>query len=511
MKSRLPVRVYKRVKSYRGEPPGVRREEFLVKFQVFLRDRPGSLASFSSLIASLEKGRYVLEKTKTALDSVDITTIENVLEIKVKLANKPGSLASFSRLLRKYQANVLYMLYDEGIDADSADVAMATKNPAEIDRLLDGINKEGYLYRVLYRGAGEKEIEHIIGLKLVEKFFLRLRGLLKGKAAVEVKALVDSSQELQADLVKFYSEAGNHLDEADVFEKVLTLASLSRSRTGRKFSSSEMPAIRLGPDTTLLGFRLPTTENIYVFVHGGELTMVDSGFGIYYEDIKTLLEEKSLDPSAVRRIFVTHPDADHAGSSGHFQAEFGADVYMHPAGKEVIAHDNRAYGIGGKLAGMNRYYTRLVNKFTDCRFAEHIRWFETQPMDKAGGFVVIDSFFIGDLQCEVLQSRGGHVPGHVFFLNRGHGLLFSSDYLINVGSLSREDKNHLGLYKYLLISPNGNDLVFKEETAALKELVISLDQDLKQKGRNALVLPGHGDYYRAEGLRKQIARQRGHH
>ncbi len=115
---------------------------------------------------------------------------------------------------------------------------------------------------------------------------------------------------------------------------------------------------------------------------------------------------------------------------------------------------------------------------------------------------MIDSFFIGDLQLDILESHGGHVPGHVFFLNMQHGLLFSSDYLINVRSLSAEDKDHLGLYSSLLISPNGNDLVFKEETAALKELVRSLDEVMKKKRKSALVLPGHGGYYPAAGLMK---------
>ncbi len=537
MKSHLPIRVYKKVKSYGGG------EEVLAKFRVFLKDRPGSLAAFSALIArfggnicffhydrsldssrvavevtmagtreldallaGLESGHYTFEKTRAAVDSVDITMVENILEIKVKLENRPGTLSSFSRLLRKHHANVIYMLYDEGIAPDSADVAMATKDPSEIDALLDGINRGGYHYRVVYRGAGEKEVEHIIGLKLVEKFFLRLRKLLEGKDAEEVKDLVGSSQELHADLVKFYAEAGDHLEAAEVFEKVLTLASMSRARTGRRFSVAEMPAIRLGPDTTLLGFRLPTTENIYVFNRGGDLTMVDSGFGIYYEDIKALLRERSMDPARLRRIFVTHPDADHAGSAGHFAEEFGTEIYMHPASQAVIEHDNRAYGTAGKLAGLNKYYTRLVNKFTDCRFPNRVHWFATRPLAKAGVFDLVDSFHIGNLQLDVLESRGGHVPGHVFFINKEYGLLFSSDYLINVKSLSSEEKDHLGLYKYLLISPNGNDFVFREETAALKELILSLDDRLKKKGISATILPGHGDHYPAAGLMKQTSR-----
>jgi hypothetical protein len=87
-------------------------------------------------------------------------------------------------------------------------------------------------------------------------------------------------------------------------------------------------------------------------------------------------------------------------------------------------------------------------------------------LGSAGAFKVIDRFLIGDLQFEVLESRGGHVPGNVFFLNREYGLLFTADYLLNIKSLTEEDRNALNVYKYLLISPNSNGPLFKEEMAA---------------------------------------------
>ena len=188
------------------------------------------------------------------------------------------------------------MLYDEDIDQESADIAMATKTPKEIDNLLNVMNIEGYYYRVIYRGSDKKEVEHIIGLKMVEKFFMRLRKLLSDSDTREVKALVDSSQELSADLVRFYTEAGNNLEAADVFEKVLTLASVSRSRLGRRFSAVEMPPLQITEGVRLFGFRLPTSENIYIFEHDNELSMIDTGYGIYFNDLKELFEKNHGTP-----------------------------------------------------------------------------------------------------------------------------------------------------------------------------------------------------------------------
>jgi len=294
----FPIKIYQRLNPAQAETVA----DYIIKFPVYLTDKPGSLADFASLIAScngnisffhydrsvdsnrvvaevqmsekadieklfkaLKDNGYVFDKIRTMKEDLQITSLENLLKIKVRLENRAGTLAAFAVLLKAHHANVMYMLYDEDIDPESADIALATEDLAEINRLLDAINSAGYYYRVLYKGSDEKEVEHIIGLKHVEKFFLKLRRLLTDEDFDELRSLVDSSQDLYADLVKFYQESGNFLEAGDVFEKILTLASKSRSSTGERFSVEEMPLIQINEQVKLFGFRLPTSENIYLF------------------------------------------------------------------------------------------------------------------------------------------------------------------------------------------------------------------------------------------------------
>jgi len=521
-----------------GGPPGLDpQERFLAKFSVYLPDRPGSLAGFATsiaqslgnisffhydrsldssrvaievqltsrdhlnaLLASLQEKQYGFESTRPAEDDVQVTSIESILEIKVRLSNKPGSLAAFAHLLAERDANVIYMLYDEDIDPGSADIAMATRNPQEIDALLQAVNEHGYHYRVVYRGCNEQEAANIIGLKIVEKFFLRLKKLLPASDIAEIRSLVDSSKDLHQDLMQFATEAGNDLEAGDVFETVLTFASRSRSMTGDKFSAIAMPALRFPGDTVLRGFRLPTSENFYLFQDHGDLTLIDTGHGIYYHDIKKLIREHGLDPSRVKRIFVTHPDTDHVGGAGYFEQEFGATVFMHAGSGDVVRNMNRAHGATGRLLNLNKYYTRLSIRFTECRFPSHPSYFTSRDLGTAGRFRVIDRFLIGPLSFDVLESLGGHTPGLVFFLNHEFGLLFTSDFLLNATSLTAADKEHLGIYRYLLTSPNRDSRIYKEETAALRELILDLDAELKKRGGAAHIFSGHGEYYAAAEL-----------
>ncbi|HIE11849.1 MAG TPA: hypothetical protein EYP63_00220 [Desulfotomaculum sp.] len=161
-----------------------------------------------------------------------------------------------------------------------------------------------------------------------------------------------------------------------------------------------------------------------------------------------------------------------------------------------MEHDNRAYGSNTRLLELNKYFTRLVNKSTKCRYPKNPCFFSTVPIGTLGAFNVIDAFSVGSLEFLVLDSHGGHIPGQVFFVNKEHGLCFSADYLINTGSLSAEEKNNLSLARYLMTSTNTNSQVFREEMAALKDVIEAMDRELKRQGKRAVVFPGHGDYYR---------------
>jgi glyoxylase-like metal-dependent hydrolase (beta-lactamase superfamily II)/uncharacterized protein with ACT and thioredoxin-like domain len=508
----------------------------LVKLRVSLPDRPGSLAALATAIAetganitffhydrSVDSSRVAVEArlgragdlelfkrsiagqhaetgTAAAIEEVQVTSADSVLEIKVRLENRPGTLAAFARLLADHDANVIYMLYDEDIDPLAASIAMATKDAAEIDLLLRSMNEQRYHYSVVYRGADEKATANIIGLKLVEKFFLRLKSILPESGVEEVRSLVRSSQELEQDLLRFATEAGNHLEAGEVFEKVLTFASRSRTWTGDRFHARLMPPLNVD-GVELLGLRMPTSENVYLFRHDGQMTMIDAGHGIYYDDLKRWLRERGFDPAEITRIFVTHPDTDHAGMSGYFEAEFGTEVFLHPGAEEVIKDRNRAIGATGSLLNLNKYYTRLSERFTECRFPSRPRWFETGAQGELGGFRVLGDFRVGPHDLLILESHGGHTPGLVFFLDKEHGLLFTSDFLIDVPSLQPGERDHLGIYRYLLTNPNRDSAVYRKETQALKELILSIDDDLRRHGGGATILPGHGSYYPAGKLR----------
>jgi len=149
---------------------------------------------------------------------------------------------------------------------------------------------------------------------------------------------------------------------------------------------------------------------------------------------------------------------------------------------------------------LNRCFTRLVTAFTRCRYPQTPTFLSDARRGRAGAFDQVDEFAVGRLRFAVLESRGGHIPGQVFLLEPAHGLLFTGDYLLNVASLSAEDRERLSVPRYLMTSTNTDSGLFREESRCLRELALEVDAELKGKGGSLLILPGHGLWYPAEAL-----------
>ena len=520
-------------KIYRSESG----EGYLGKGRLFLIDRPGSLAELASIFAkygmniiffhynrSEHPNRVLLEVRSNTLNALQqisgdlvllnatggqfpaprielgIVDARSILKIEVQLQHRPGTLGEFARLLSNHNANVIYMAYHEDISATSAHFSLVAQDAGEVDRLLKDINEHGYYYSLICRGGEQKEINDIIGLNLVERFFFRLRKLLDTDDIERLRKIVNSSQRISDSLLQFSREAGKHFEIGDVTTNILAFASASLMKTGERFSYRRLPTLDL-EDTRFHAFRLPTGGNLYILEGYGELVMIDGGYGIYYKDVKTMLRENGLEPSKVKRIYLTHADSDHAGMSGYFAEEYGSHVYLHADARGILKHQNRAWGSDTPLAELNHCYTLLVNEFTKFHISRDWVPYKSENRERINGFRVTDMFDLAGHVYKVLESEGGHVPGQVFFVSYDSGLIFTSDYLLLVESLDAEEREILNLPKFMMTSTNVNSSLFRHEMEMLKEFIFSFDAEMRGRNLRAVIVPGHGDYYSCERLR----------
>lgn len=461
----------------------------------------GALGAMIEVLASQDRLAPPAEAHE-ARPEPGIVDPASLLKIAVTLEDRPGSLAAFASLLAGHRANVIHMRYDSVEAPGLARVSLATPTVDELRALLDALNARDCHYHVEWQGDRGDPIDAMVGLNMLEVFLLKLKTLLPPDKVDQVGDMFRTSDDMRQALADFRREAGvsdESMAASETLTRILHLAATSMGRTGPNFLLSLDGPLRLSPEVGLYKLACPTGANGYLLAHGGEYTLVDSGYGLYFEDVMAWLEAHHMPPGRIRRAMFTHADADHAGWAAPLAEAYGTAVFMHPDCAAVFEHENRAVG-GERLQALNRAFTRMISTLTGLRAPAAIAPFEPvseKEGGELGGFPVMGRMTVGDLEFKVLESLGGHASGQVFFFEPQRGLLFCGDYLIDVPSLSDRDKTILSIPKYLVTSTNKDSAIFSQEMAMLKDLVVGADQRLARTGGSAWVFSGHGGMYTA--------------
>ncbi len=286
-------------------------------------------------------------------------------------------------------------------------------------------------------------------------------------------------------------------DPQKVFESILLTGQTLMTTTSDKFSA-EVQRFPLTETSNLFCFQLPCGGNIFLINTRDENVMIDTGYGIYHDDVMNMLSRYGLlDEQKISRIFITHADADHCGAAGFFTAP----VFMHKDTLEIIKKNNRAYGSRSEHSVLEEFYTKMINLFSRFNSPEQVQCFTDPPVAMRGIFPVLGIVKIGDLELEILEGLGGHTCGQIYLYSQKAGILFSGDSVINFSSLTKERADYSSLAAFLVTSVNVDSELAKKERKALLDLALETDTCLVASGRRCLVCGGHGAVSVLEGAR----------
>ena len=541
----------------RNGPPGAteaapacalsrREDSWLARFAAQLPDRPGALADLADLAAGqgvnierlhydrgrnphrveLELGAAQASQVAAVLDALaalghlphgpedsgagdpedeplSITDMAGVLSFKVSLQNRPGTLAALAGRFRALGANVIHMCYDVSQDPDMAEASVATSGAREVSDLLGDLTRAGYHYHVLWRGDRDADVDEALGLSGVEAFLFKLRSVLPPERMNTLDELFGTSRAVRQALAEFRSASGvsgEALAASEVFANILRLAALALGSTGERFTLRLSGPVRVSEQVSLYMLTCPEGANSYLLCRPGGMALLDTNFGVYFEDVMAWLGAHGFDPERIDTVLATHPDADHAGWAGRLQAQYGARVLMHPDAAQVFEREDRTLG-RGPLAGINRPFTRLVGRLSGLVAPGRIEAFELLDPDtpeQMGGFRVIGRARVADLELLALESLGGHAAAQVFYFNPQRGLIFTGDYLLDAASLSPRDRDALSVHKSLLTSTNTDSGIFAREMGMLRNFMTDVGLEQHARGGRAMVFPGHGEFYAVE-------------
>ncbi len=403
----------------------------------------------------------------------------NFLKFCVYLPHQPGALYEFLNITTSAGANIAFIDFDDkGRHPDRLTVSLNLEQSLVVDQLLNQL-KSCYRLEILEYDTTGKHLDDTV-------FYVRY--------AQAIRELIGESEENF--LLAFLADT-NHIvqelmargnDPRKVFESVLVTGQTLWATTRDRFYA-DVQKFQITEQCTLFCFQVPCGGNIFLIATKGEKVLIDTGYGIYFPDVLSMLLRYGLgDEQQVSRIIVTHADADHCGAAGYFTAP----VFMHEGTLAIINKNNRAYGSRSEHSVLEEFYTKMINLFSKFNSPAKVECFSQHAVTKRGIFPVLGLVSIGDLELEVLEGLGGHTYGQIYLYSREEGLLFAADSLINFSSLTKERADYSSLAAFLVTSVNVDSNLAKKERKALLEIAFETDKTLSTTGKRCLICGGHG-------------------
>jgi glyoxylase-like metal-dependent hydrolase (beta-lactamase superfamily II) len=408
----------------------------------------------------------------------DSLAVPSFLKFNVYLPNRPGALFEFLNSTTSAGCNIAFLDFDDrGKYPERLTVSLTIEDSTLVQGLLEGL-KSRYPLEILEYDTTGKHLDDTV-------FYIRF--------AQELRQLIGDTEDqfllqLLSDINHIVQELHNLGEDPKlVFNSVLQTGRTIKSTTGKGFYA-DVQHMKMNERAELYCFQLPCGGSVFALVSAEEVMLVDTGYGIYHDDVVHLLADHTVgDLSMIKRIFISHADADHSGGAGFFEAE----SFAHPGTVDIVERSNRAYGSKLESSILEEVYTRLINMFSNFRPPSTFRQLEGDH-GKRGPFriIAIDNF--AGMEFEVLESLGGHLYGQIFLLFPTQGFLFSADSLIGFDTLTPEREEFNILAKNLMTSVNVDSEKAKQERKGLLALAAQIDEELALTGKRCIICGGHG-------------------
>jgi glyoxylase-like metal-dependent hydrolase (beta-lactamase superfamily II)/ACT domain-containing protein len=413
-----------------------------------------------------------IEKGLSEISYVDYTPREpTILVMEVKITDTPGSLYPVLSIIDKYDVNISYL----NSRADNRNyqyfkIGMEVSDPQVSKKILDEVSEIYLLNVVQYNGNYDLldcTVEYIRLANIIQKLFS-----LPDEKVIE---FISESRSVSDILM----ERGQ--DPKVVFDKILELANFIAYHRDLNFKP-RMTQHQITEETTLVVIEPPCGSNTYVLRNGDDLLFIDSGMGIFSDEMVTELRE--MFPaffSMNKRMLVTHAVSDHCGLLSVIE---NAEIIVSKRAEKGLFNmarpnvDSDAYDYS---------YGRLSRIITDYVPPEkdRIRIIGENVPEEHDDFVLLDKVRIGDVELEVYEGPGVTSKGETVMISREPRLLFTGDIYSNNKDLTPERAEFNQIAPY--VTKDGDLEALTDTRSKLGKLMDSVGR------KGMIVCGGHGN------------------
>lgn len=399
-----------------------------------------------------------------------------IIVINIKITDKPGALLPVLEVLDRRKVNISYLNSSrDGKQYQDFKMGLYIDDTKDIKEILDEISALYPVEIINYEDNGTLLDNTIFYIR----FGNEIRSLFDLDDEQTLKFINESNR-----IQQLLEERGE--DPKEVFDQVLHLATFIKEHKGKNFSA-DVTSVLLTDNTAMHTIEPPCGSNVFILENDNRLLFIDTGFGIYADEMLDIFHELFPDFYAMdKTILLTHADIDHCGLLSVLKDA------------KIVVNEKTATSLRHHFDGqydyreLNRYclgYSRLSHIFS-----KYIPIDDNRPLDiidkdtpeNHDNLMHIGQYTFGDLTLEIYEGSGGHVDGEVVLLCREPKLVFTGDIYVNIKGFSKERREFNMIAPFLMTSVDVCPQKAKEMRKQLMELI-------EANGKEGFLLcGGHG-------------------
>lgn len=400
---------------------------------------------------------------------------KRVVLLEFQLRDVPGSVTQVLALIERFGFNLSYLSSQQtGTDFQFFKMGLLVEDQSRLDAFLSEAQTLCPVRRIDYDRT-EKTFDNSI---FYESFVSGLCQAMQLPAASRQSLLVHANLAMQT-----LDERG--LSPYQTFDSIRRFAELLSVSRGAAFS----PRITQLPLTAQTGLTLiepPCGSNTAILTSGEDVLVLDSGYACYREPMLRLFGQ--LIPGFDTRkktIFITHADVDHCGLLPEFDeillsAKSAECLQLEYAGKDGYRERNP----------LHKPYIQICKLLTGYRPPKpetlHVCWGDTAPL--SAPLVPVGSFRFGDLNFDVYEGAGGHLPGELVLVDFAHRIAFTGDIYVNLHEMTAAQTAYNQYAPILMTSVDTDPQICAQERRAVF----------------SLLSPGTWQIFGAHGAKKEV-------
>ena len=350
---------------------------------------------------------------------------QSIVLLEFKLKDEPGGITAVLELISLFNFNISYMSSQEnGTDYQLFKMGLFVENQKRIDEFLAQAEKLCPV-RVIDYNHAEKNFDNSIFYRSYAAGLTRRMGM---------------TDEARQELLINVNLAMQVLDEQGLspyrtFDSISRFADLLMLHRGGAF----VPRVtmhHLTERTQLTLIEPPCGSNTAILQNGDDVLMIDTGYACYRKEMLALFRKLIPDyDHKPKRVLITHADLDHCGLLPMFdQVEMSAKsaecIRLEAAGEDGYRERNP----------LHRPYIRICKTLTEYRpmDPDRIRVIAGDTIPLTEPLAPVGSYRFGDLNFELLEGQGGHLPGELVLIDYGHRIIFTGDIYVNLKDMTPE-------------------------------------------------------------------------